>query len=138
MLGVGHGALISDALMLGIDPLTQRARMDESLGVILRLLDGEVVTERSEWFDLHDARLQLRPVRGWLPIAVASSTSPAGMTVAGKYGVGVLSIGAGLVGGRKNLAEHWEIGQQSVLEHDKVLPRSGWRIRRGALLPSRS
>ena len=34
MLGVGPGALASDAYMLGIDPLEQRHRMDESLGII--------------------------------------------------------------------------------------------------------
>ena len=44
MLGVGPGALISDAVMMGIDPVTQRPRMDEALGVIVRLLAGEVVT----------------------------------------------------------------------------------------------
>src|SRR5437868_8878487 len=38
MLGVGPGALLSDAIMLGIDPNRQRAMMDESLGVIMRLL----------------------------------------------------------------------------------------------------
>ena len=38
MLGVGPGALPSDAVMLGIDPKTQRDRMDEGLGVIMRLL----------------------------------------------------------------------------------------------------
>ncbi len=38
MLGVGPGALGSDAYMLGIDPLEQRHRMDESLGIIMRLL----------------------------------------------------------------------------------------------------
>ena len=38
MLGVGPGALVSDAMMMGIDPVTQRPRMDEALGVIVRLL----------------------------------------------------------------------------------------------------
>jgi limonene 1,2-monooxygenase len=38
MLGVGPGALPSEAYMLGIDPLTQRQRMDEGLGIIIRLL----------------------------------------------------------------------------------------------------
>src|SRR5437870_3528965 len=38
MLGVGPGALASDAYMLGIDPLIQRPHMDESLGIIMRLL----------------------------------------------------------------------------------------------------
>src|SRR3712207_5633414 len=37
MLGVGPGALVSDAHMLGIEPAVIRDRMDESLGVILRL-----------------------------------------------------------------------------------------------------
>ena len=35
MLGVGPGALPSDAFMLGIDPSVQRDRMEESLDVIL-------------------------------------------------------------------------------------------------------
>src|ERR671936_3124884 len=38
MLGVGPGALVTDALMLGIEPTRQREMMDESLGGILRLL----------------------------------------------------------------------------------------------------
>ncbi len=37
MLGVGPGALPGDAYMMGIDPTTQREKMDESLGIILRL-----------------------------------------------------------------------------------------------------
>ena len=38
MLGVGPGALPSDAFMLGIDPNNQREQMDEGLGAIIRLL----------------------------------------------------------------------------------------------------
>ena len=38
MLGVGPGALPSDAFMLGIDPADQRDRMEEALEIILRLL----------------------------------------------------------------------------------------------------
>ena len=40
MLGVGPGALASDAHMFCIDPERQREMMDESLGVIMQLLDG--------------------------------------------------------------------------------------------------
>ena len=39
MFGVGPGALPSDALMMGIDPLRQRDMMDESLGVLVPLLE---------------------------------------------------------------------------------------------------
>ena len=37
MFGVGPGALPGDAYMLGIDPTTQRDKMDEAFGIILRL-----------------------------------------------------------------------------------------------------
>jgi limonene 1,2-monooxygenase len=54
MLGVGPGALGSDAYMLGIDALAQRQRMDESLGMIKRLLtETEPITYESDWFVLH-------------------------------------------------------------------------------------
>src|SRR3970040_2805570 len=43
MLGVGPGALSSDAYMMGIDPVTQRPRMDEALAAIMALLRGDVV-----------------------------------------------------------------------------------------------
>src|SRR6185437_14768524 len=84
MLGVGPGALVSDAVMMGIDPVTQRPRMDEALGVILRLLRGEVVDYTADWFELHNAQLQLLPYSDpCFPIAVASTTSPSGMVTAG-------------------------------------------------------
>ena len=50
MLGVGPGALVSDAYMLGIDSTAQRERMDESLGVIMRLFtESEPLTYESDW-----------------------------------------------------------------------------------------
>src|SRR5216684_5155724 len=95
MLGVGPGALPSDAFMLGIDPLTQRDQMDEGLGVMIRLLTArEPITVDGSWYRLRDAALHLRPLQRELPIAVASMISPAGMKSAGKHGVGVLSVGS--------------------------------------------
>jgi limonene 1,2-monooxygenase len=128
MLGVGPGALISDALMMGIDPVTQRPRMDEALGVIIRLLAGEVVSHTADWFELHEARLQMLPVNGTMPIAVASTTSPAGMVCAGHHGVGVLSLGAGLIGGKKDLAAQWALGEKAATESGQAFDRSGWRL----------
>ena len=40
MLGVGPGALASDAYMLGIDPTTQRGRMAEALEAIIARVKG--------------------------------------------------------------------------------------------------
>src|SRR5690349_11311110 len=86
MLGVGPGALVTDALMLGLDPSLQRERMDESLTVIMRLLsDPEPLTLDGGWFTLKDATLHLRPyTRPHMPIAVASAESPSGVLAAGK------------------------------------------------------
>ena len=48
--------------MLGIDPLEQRHRMDESLGIIMRLLtETDPITYESDWFVLRDAVVHLRP-----------------------------------------------------------------------------
>ena len=62
MLGCGPGALVSDAYMMGIEPSTQRQRMDESLDAIMALLqcDGPV-TMKTDWFELNQARLHLAP-----------------------------------------------------------------------------
>ena len=128
MLGVGPGALVSDALMMGIDPVTQRSRMEESLGVILRLLAGENVTYEADWFTLAGAQLQMLPYAGAMPVAVASTTSPSGMTCAGKHGVGILSLGAGLVGAKKDLAAQWAIGEEQAAKYGKTLDRNEWRL----------
>ena len=94
MLGVGPGALPSDAYMMGIDPTTQREKMDEAFGIILRLFtETEPITYKSDWFELQEAMLQLRPYqKPYMPIAVASVQSPAGVALAGKYGASVLTI----------------------------------------------
>src|SRR5256885_5163411 len=81
ILGVGPGALASDALMFGINPERQREMMDESLGVIVRLFESTApLTVKSDWFELNEATLQLRPYQQpSIPIAVASVQSPAGV-----------------------------------------------------------
>ena len=49
ILGVGPGALTSDAVMLGIDPERQREMMNESLGIIMRLFtETEPITYKSD------------------------------------------------------------------------------------------
>ncbi|HEX5327654.1 MAG TPA: LLM class flavin-dependent oxidoreductase, partial [Acetobacteraceae bacterium] len=56
MLGCGPGALTSDAYMMGIDPVTLRPRMIESLEAITRLLRcEEPVTMKTDWFELQEA-----------------------------------------------------------------------------------
>lgn len=47
VFGFGPGLLPSDAMMLGIDPETQRDRMADAIDIITRLLEGEVITQES-------------------------------------------------------------------------------------------
>src|SRR2546422_35749 len=72
MLGCGPGALVSDAYMMGIEPVTQRPRMDEALDAIMLLLKcEEPVTLKTDWFELRQARLHLAPdTDPHVPIAV--------------------------------------------------------------------
>ena len=129
MLGVGPGALPSDAFMLGIDPMTQRDQMDEGLGVIIRLLnEREPITVDGSWYLLRDAALHLRPLQKQMPIAVASMISPAGMKAAGKYGVGVLSVASYMQEGLTALKTQWSFAESSAKEHGKQVDRANWRI----------
>jgi limonene 1,2-monooxygenase len=130
MLGCGPGALVSDAYMMGIEAETQRIRMDQSLGAIMRLLEArEPVTLKTDWFELREARLHLKPyTKGGFPIAVASATTPSGVLAAGKHGVGLLSLGAGLPGGTEKLADHWKMGEAEAAKYGKTLDRPNWRL----------
>lgn len=129
IFGSGPGALPSDAYVLGIDPVTQRDRQDEALGVIRRLLAGEErFSHKSDWFTLNDARLQLLPLQEDLPFAVASMVSPSGMTLAGKYETGVLSIGSMSSAGLNALPTQWSFAEESALKHGNQVDRKNWRI----------
>ncbi|MCH8988933.1 MAG: LLM class flavin-dependent oxidoreductase [Chloroflexi bacterium] len=132
MLGVGPGALPGDAYMLGIDPTTQRQRMDEAFGIILRLMtETEPITYKSDWFELREAMLQLRPyTKPHMPIAAASVQSPAGVALAGKYGASVLTITQARdpSDGETDLAALWDVAEESAAEHNKVVDRFDWRL----------
>ncbi len=131
MFGVGPGALTSDALMMGIEPSTQRPRMEEALDVIMRLFtETEPITCESDWFTLRDARLQLRPyTKPHMPIGVAAVQSPAGMRLAGKHGVSVLTFA--LPRGQNAetaLREFWAVAEESAAQNGKTMDRNEWRI----------
>jgi limonene 1,2-monooxygenase len=130
MLGCGPGALPSDAYMMGIEPVTQRPRMDEALEAIMRLLRcDEPVTMKTDWFELREARLHLAPyTEPHFPIAVASTITPFGVIAAAKHGLGVLSIGAGLPGGPEALAGQWKIAEETAARHGQTMDRRKWRV----------
>ena len=132
MLGVGPGALVTDAYMLGIDPKTQRHKMDESLGIILKLLtEDEPITYHGDWFNLNEARVHLLPYSNpHFPIAVAAAQSPSGFVLAGKYGVGLLSLTStpGGVQRKNTLADFWNMVEESAAKNNRKVDRNEWRL----------
>ncbi|THD57608.1 LLM class flavin-dependent oxidoreductase [Phenylobacterium sp.] len=129
MFGAGPGALVSDAFMMGIPVAKQRDRMDEALGCIVRLLRGEEVTHKSDWFELDRARLQMTPYsRPSVEIAVASQVSPTGARAAGQHGLGLLSLGATSTAGFNALASNWAIATEQAAEHGQAMDRNAWRL----------
>ena len=132
MMGVGPGALPGDAYMMGIDPTTQREKMDEALGVIIRLFtETEPITYKSDWFELNEAMLQLRPYqKPHMPIAVAAIQSPAGVALAGKYGASVLTITVPRdpSAGPADLEALWHIAEESAVKHGQTMDRNEWRL----------
>jgi limonene 1,2-monooxygenase len=114
--------------VLGIDPMMQRDRQDEAIGVIRRLMKGERVTAKSDWFTLQDAQLQLLPLQEEMPFAVASQISPSGMTLAGKHGIGVISIGSLSSEGLNSLPTQWGFAETAAAQHGQRVDRKDWRV----------
>ena len=74
----------------GVDPATRGRRMDESLGVLRQLLDGEQVTFDGEFFTLDSAQLR-PPVEEPIPLIVGGR-SGAALRRAGTLGDGWLGL----------------------------------------------
>lgn len=129
ILGMGPGSLPSDAYMIDVPVADSRDRMEEAIDPIVRLLNGEVVTAKSNWFNLQEAQLQLDSYNDdGVEIAAASQVSPTGAIAAGKHGISMLSIGATSAGGFNALAKNWQIAEETAAEHGNTMDRNGWRL----------
>ena len=129
MFGAGPGALVSDAKMMGLQTDRQRDMMDEALGCIVRLFRGESVTYKADWFELKDARLQLKPYGGQpIEVATACMVSPSGPRAAGTYGTGLMSLSATAPDALKACARNWQIACDLAAQHGHTMDRTTWRM----------
>ncbi|MGY1823102.1 LLM class flavin-dependent oxidoreductase [Geodermatophilus sp. SYSU D00079] len=130
MLGVGPGSLPTDAAMIGLEPAQLRPALHEDLDVLLRLLTTEEpVTVETDRYRLVDARCQLAPYQDpCFEVAVAATASPTGPTLAGKYGLGMLSVGATTKEGFDVLAHHWNVLEAEAAAAGRPTDRSRWRL----------
>jgi len=127
MLGVGPGLLASDAYMLGIDPVTQRPRMNEALDAIMALLRREgPLTMETDWFTLREARLQLNSyTHPHPPVAVATSFTPSGPMAAGRHGLGLLSVAGP---DDERFTRTWEWVEEASAESGRPVSRADWKV----------
>jgi coenzyme F420-dependent glucose-6-phosphate dehydrogenase len=91
-LGFGSGESLNES-PLGADwpaPSGQVSRMDEALGLIRRLWQGETVDHEGEWFSTKSAVLHTLPERQ--PPIYISAFGPKAAAVAGKHGDGLWTL----------------------------------------------
>jgi limonene 1,2-monooxygenase len=127
MFGVAPGQIVKDATMMGLDPMNNRKRLQEALDVIIPLFKGETITKKTDWFELKDAHLQLLPYSDF-DMATVGVISPSGPLVAGKYGMGLLSVAATNPVGVEKLLEHWEIIETESKKYGHIPDRRDWRL----------
>ncbi|OBB22834.1 monooxygenase [Mycolicibacterium peregrinum] len=128
--GVGPGSLPTDSAMIGLNPTDTRELLETNLDIMVRLLAGETVSAKTATHELFDAKLQLAPYseRG-IPLSVAAVASPTGARLAGKHGIGLLSIGATLSeAGFDALAHHWNIAEERAAAFGNTIDRRNWSL----------
>lgn len=128
--GVGPGSLPSDSSMIGLTPTDTRELLETNLDIVVRLLAGETVSAKTATHQLVDAKLQLAPYTdGGIPLSVAAVASPTGARLAGKHGIGLLSIGATLtVEGFNALSYHWGIVEERAAAFGTQVDRKNWSL----------
>ncbi|MGE2722768.1 LLM class flavin-dependent oxidoreductase [Mycolicibacterium celeriflavum] len=128
--GMGPGSLPTDSAMIGLTPTDTRELLETNLDIVVRLLKGETVSAKTATHELHDAKLQLAPyAEDGIPLAVAAVASPTGARLAGKHGIGLLSIGATLVvEGFDALAHHWGIAEERAAAFGTTVDRRNWSL----------
>ena len=125
--GIGAGSLAQDAHIIGVDPLEQRRMTEESLEAILALLEYDgPVTRKTDWFEMNDAQLHMKPYNGTIDIRVASQLSPSGPRLAGKFGVGMFQFGVMGAEDANPIAETWRIAEEAAETYGKTVDRNRW------------
>ena len=128
--GVGPGSLPTDSAMIGLTPTDTRELLETNLDILVRLLRGETVSAKTPTHELFDAQLQLAPYTdGGIPLAVAAVASPTGARLAGKHGIGLLSIGSTLtVEGFNALGYHWGVVEERAATFGTTVDRNNWTL----------
>lgn len=140
--GIGGGGIPTDLALLGLDPVTLRARSAEVLEVVLALWASEgPFTHHGQFFDIDTPPFDPVKERGYYmkpfqrphpPIAVAASTPTSGsMKMAGERGF--IPMSSSLLS-RRYLADHWKLVEDGAQKAGRPAARSEWRVARDILV----
>lgn len=91
VLGLGSGYLKHEFAGFNRDPAEKRARFDEAIGLVKRLVSGERVSYTGRFNTLDAVQLNVRPVQETLPIYVAALNKEAAFHI-GRQGNGLMTI----------------------------------------------
>jgi len=127
MLGLGPGALPTDATMIGISLEEQRTAFEEDVDVLMAILRGETVTAKTNRYNLVDAHTQYAPYSDF-EITVAAIASPTGPRIAAKNGIHLMSVGATNRSGFDALALHWDVMEERAPLFGHTPDRTKWRL----------
>lgn len=122
--GMGTGSVAQDAAMMGLDTVNLRRMTEEGVEAIMALLEyGGPVTRKTDWFELREASLQLRPYSERLDIRIAAMISPSGPSLAGRHGLGLFQFGV-----PDGLGKTWQIMEEAAAENGTVVSRDRWSV----------
>ena len=130
ILGVGRSSLVTDMKLFGLPREKLYAMMNESIDVIVRLLESpDPISHHGAFWKFDDMRLQLRSYRQpRLPLAIATAGTPESLELAGKHSMIVMSQAGKNRRGHGELGEQWAKVEAGAAKHGAVQSRDNWRL----------
>jgi limonene 1,2-monooxygenase len=128
MLGIGPGALPTDADMVGLDVGLLRDYLQEDFPVLMQLLYGsEPVTIDTGRYKLNDATVHLGRYSDF-DIALTSIYTSSGPQLAGRFGVGLLQLSGLTPASLKVLRTHAQTIEEQNAKYGTTFDSKGWRV----------
>ncbi len=131
ILGVGPCNLATDKKLFSITDDRLYPMMHEAIDVIVRLLETtEPISHRGEFWSFEDLRLQLPSYQQpRLPLAIASSGTPANLELAGRHGMLLLQpVGKNLAAHYGDAKSQWAQVEAGATAAGKTADRGNWRL----------
>jgi limonene 1,2-monooxygenase len=128
MLGIGPGALATDADMIGLDPGELRNYLQQDFPILMRLLrSNDLISIDTGRYRLVDARVQLDPYSDF-DIAVTSIFTPSGPMLAGRFGLGLLQLSGLTPESLAVLPKHWKAVEAQAVKYGTTVQPKDWRV----------